>query len=402
MTATDKLPLHGIRVLDLTRALAGPFCAMILGDLGADVIKVEDLPTGDLIRNSPPFHEGESTYFLSVNRNKRSIAIDFRKPGALELLKSFAASVDVVVENFKPGVMEAMGLDYASLKGANPKLIFASVSGFGRTGPYGSLPGVDQIAQGMSGFMSVTGQPETGPTRVGIPIGDITAGMWLALSVQAAIIQRLTTGRGQRIDVSLLGSLVGLLCLQGQRYLSVGEIPDVAGNHHPVSSPYGTFTAQDGIFNFSATTPAMWQRLCTMLDMPDMANDPAYSTSAKRRANRAKLEQILNQRLAQRPKQEWIEKFRAAGLPAGPVYNMAEVFADPQVQNNRMVETIDHPKIGPLRQLASAMGLECFDQGSVRMPPPLLGQHTDEILRQFGVPRAQVEALVAAGTIRAA
>src|ERR1022692_1370787 len=215
------LPLEGIRVLDVSRLLAGPFCTTILGDLGADIIKVESLPNGDLYRNAPPFHNGESVSFLAVNRNKRSIGIDFRKEGGLELIKEIADAADVIVENFKPGTMENMGLSYEALSSRNPRLIYASVSGFGRTGPYGRLPGVDQIAQGRSAFISTPGQAETGPPRVGVPIGDLVAGMWTAIGVQSALIARQTTGRGQRVDTSLLGSLVGLLSVQGQRYLSL-------------------------------------------------------------------------------------------------------------------------------------------------------------------------------------
>lgn len=393
------LPLQGFRVFDLTRALAGPFCTMILGDLGADVIKAEDLPGGDLIRHSPPFHHGESVYFLSVNRNKRSIALDFRKPGALDLLKRFAVSSDVVVENFKPGIMEEMGLSYETLRKENPRLIFASVSGFGRTGPYGSLPGVDQIAQGMSGFMSVTGQPETGPTRAGLPIGDLTAGMWCALGIQAAIIQRFNTGVGQRVDISLLGSLVGLLCVQGQRYLSLEDIPEVAGNHHPVSVPYGTFMAKDGPFNFSATTNAMWRKLCGLLDLAEIVDDPSFATSTARRANKAELEKLLNSCFVQKSKLDWIDELRKIGLPAGPIYDLAEVFADPQVRHTGMVETTTHTKIGPLRQLASALGLECFSDGSIRKAPPLLGEHTVEILQDFGLSASAINELRSAGVI---
>lgn len=379
------LPLAGIRVLDLSRLLAGPFCTTILGDLGADVIKVEALPGGDLSRGTPPSDRGESVFFLSVNRNKRSVAIDFRRPDGLDLIRELAAASDVVVQNFKPGTMEDMGLDYETLKANNPRLVFAGVSGFGRTGPYGRLPGVDQIAQGMSGLMSITGQVETGATRVGIPIGDLVAGMWTALGVQAALIARTTTGLGQRVDTSLLASLIGLLCMQGQRFLSLGDVPEVADNHHPLSSPYGLFHAKDGPFNFSATTPGMWDKLCRHLDLEWMLGDPRFSTSAARRENRKELERLLGERFAQRGKQDWIEELRQLGMPAGPLYNLSEVFADPQVQHSRMVETIDHPTLGKLLQLASPIGLDCFAEGSVRRPPPRLGEHTVEVLTEFGL-----------------
>jgi len=393
------LPLEGIRVLDLSRLLAGPFCTTILGDLGADIIKVESLPNGDLYRNAAPFQGGESVSFLSVNRNKRSVGIDFRRPGGLDLVREIADVADIVVENFKPGIMEEMGLSYEALAARNPRLIYASVSGFGRTGPYGRLPGVDQIAQGMSGLMSVTGQAETGPTRVGVPIGDLVSGMWTAIGVQSALIARQATGRGQRVDISLLRSLVALLSVQGQRYLSLGEVPDVAGNHHPVSSPYGLFHAKDGVFNFSASSPAMWRKLCHHLQLQWMLDDPKFATSSARRDNRVELERLLDEHFRLRTRDEWIAELRGLGMPAGPVYDLSEVFADPQVMGGGMVETIDHPSIGPLRQLASPLGLECFGNGSIRRPPPRLGEHTREVLAELGIGHPRLDALAEAGVI---
>jgi crotonobetainyl-CoA:carnitine CoA-transferase CaiB-like acyl-CoA transferase len=384
MATESMLPLAGIRVLDLTRLLAGPFCTAILGDLGASIIKVEALPDGDLYRKAPPCHGGESVSFLAANRNKRSIAIDFRKTEGLGLVRRMAESADIVVENFKPGTMENMGLSYEQLSAKNPRLIFAGISGFGRIGPYGSLPGVDQIAQGMSGFMSITGQAETGPTRVGVPIGDLVAGMWTAIGIQSAVIARQATGKGQRIDMSLLGALVSLLSVQGQRYLSLGEIAEVAGNHHPVSSPYGLFQASDGVFNFSATTDAMWRRLCEHLEMGWLADDVRFATSSDRRDNRKELERLLGERLKHRARHEWIAEFRELGMPAGPVYDIAEVFGDPAIAQTNVVETVKHPLIGELALLASPLKLQCLAEGSVRRPPPLLGEHSSEILHEFG------------------
>ena len=378
------LPLQGVRVVDLSRLLAGPFCTMILADLGADVVKVEALPDGDLYRKSAPFHGGESVSFLAVNRNKRSIAIDFRKAGGLDLVRDMVERADVLVENFKPGTMENMGLSYERLCALNPRLIYAGISGFGRVGPYGELPGVDQIAQGMSGFMSITGQPLTGPTRVGVPIGDLVAGMWTAIGVQSALLARQATGKGQRIDMSLLGGLIGLLSVQGQRWLSLRDTPSVAGNHHPVSSPYGLFHASDGVFNLSATTSAMWERLCDHLQMPELKNDERFSTGATRLANRNELEKLLDERFSQRSRDEWICELRSLGMPAGPVYDLSEVFSDKGILSNGVIETIAHPTIGQLDQLASPLKMECFANGSVRSPPPLLGEHTRQILDELG------------------
>ena len=401
--ATDHvLPLQGIRVLDLSRFLAGPFCATILGDLGADIIKVEGLPGGDQYRTAPPFHHGESVSFLSINRNKRSLGIDLRKDGAIDLLREIADKADVLVENFRPGTMEQMGLSYESLSARNPRLIYANITGFGRSGPYGQLTGVDQIAQGMSGFMSITGQEETGPTRVGVPIGDLTAGMWAAIGVQSAIIARHATGKGQRVETSLLGALVGLLSVQGQRYLSLGEIPEVAGNHHPVSSPYGMFHASDGVLNLQGSGGAMWEAFCKHIGMEWLITDKRFATTALRRDNRKELERLVDERLRTRRRDEWIKELRALGIPAGPVYDLSEVFSDEHIIQTGMVETTEHPTVGPLRQLASPLKIAAFAKGSVRRPPPRLGEHTPEILLELGVSADRVAELARGGVISSA
>lgn len=394
------LPLEGVRVLDLTRALAGPFCTMILADFGADVAKVEPVPRGDLLRQYGPFQDGESVYYLSVNRNKRSLALDFRRPEGLALLAELTEQADVLVENFKPGATSSMGLAYEGLRTRNPGLVYCSITGFGDRGPYGQWPGVDQIAQGMSGLMSITGLPGSGPVRVGIPIGDLVAGMWAALGVLGAVHQRRATGVGQRVEISLLASLVGLLCVQGQRYLSLGEVPGPTGNDHPVICPYGMFQANDGAINVAAATQDMWQTLCRLLGLPDLAGDPDYADNAARMDHRDALRERLDRAFATRTQAEWTHALTAAGIPAGPIYRMDQVFGDPQVRETGLVEQVEHPKLGTLPQLGNPARLEALGGRSVRSAPPMLGQHTEPILADWGVSRDRIAQLRRAGIVR--
>lgn len=393
------LPLAGIRVLDLTRALAGPFCTTILADLGADVIKVEPAPKGEMIRGWGPFQDGISVYYLSVNRNKRSLALDFRSSDAMTLLADMAGAADVLVENFKPGTMDGMGLGWERLRDGNIKLIYASITGFGRTGPYGDWPGLDQIAQGMSGLMSVTGAKDGPPTRVGIPIGDVTAGMWAAIGVQSALIERATSGSGQRVETSLLGGLIGMLNVQGQRCLSLGDVPRPGGNDHPVICPYGTFDASDGAFNMAAVTDEMWARLCRLLGLDELISAPDFADNAARMRNRPEVVRRLNEQFAARPKAEWTRELVALGLPSGPILDMQEVFSDPHVVQAGFVEEIEHPVLGTLRQLASPLKLDSLEGRSVRRPPPLLGEHSEEVLGEWGFDADRIAALVRTGTV---
>lgn len=392
-------PLAGIRVLDLTRALAGPFCTMILGDLGADVIKVEPTPDGEMIRAWGPFDRGIGVYYLSVNRNKRSLALDFRNPEGLRLLRGLAAQVDVLVENFKPGTVEAMEMTYDALHPTNPRMIYASITGFGRDGPYGTWSGFDQIAQGMSGFMSLTGFPEGEPTRAGIPISDLLAGMWAALGVTAAVAQRHTTGKGQRVETSLLAAMVGMLCVQGQRYLSLDEVPNRMGNDHPVIYPYGAFTAKDGLINVAVGTQDMWAALCRVLDLESLKDHPDFADNTRRSAHRDALRDHLNARFATRPAMDWTRTLAAAGIPAGPIYAIDQVFADPQVVHSKMVEEVEHPLLGTIRQLANPLRMDAFGGHTVRIPPPLLGEHSEEILRGFGYPDDEIAAMIDSGVV---
>ena len=400
MAEPAALPLAGLRVLDLSRALAGPFCATILADLGADVIKVEPTPAGEMVRGWGPFAEGISVYYLSIHRNKRSLAVNFRDEAGLELIRSLSRQVDIVIENFKPGAMDDMKMDYATLSARNPRLIYASITGFGTTGPYGGWPGVDQIAQGMSGLMSLTGHKETGPVRVGIPIGDVVGGMWAALGVQAAVIQRTVTGRGQLVETSLLAGLISLLTVQGQRQLSLGDTPGVAGNDHPVVCPYGMFEASDGPFNMAAATEDMWVKLCKLVGHAEWATHPDYKDNAARSRNRTELKQKLNAIFATRTKMEWTLDLVKLGLPAGPIFTLDQVFEDQHVLETGIVETIEHPTLGPLRLVASPIRMQGMGGRSVRTAPPLLGANSREVLAEFGFTPARIDALVASKTIQ--
>lgn len=398
-TADASLPLAGLKVLDLSRALAGPFCAMILADLGADVVKIEPTPEGEMVRKWGPFKDGISLYYLSIHRNKRSLAVNFRDPRGLALIREMAGGADVLVENFKPGTMREMGMDYDALAAANPRLVFASISGFGRGGPYEDWPGVDQIAQGMSGLMSLTGQPDSGPTRVGIPIGDVVAGLWTALGIQAAVIQRASSGRGQLVETSLLGGLLGLLTVQGQRQLTLGDTPGVAGNDHPVICPYGTFRAKDGPFNMAAATEDMWVKLCGLLGLESLAGHPDYRDNAARMRNRVALIALLNERFAARGKMEWTRELIALGLPAGPIFDLSQAFSDPHVRATGMIESVAHPVLGQLELLANPIRMAALGGRSVRRAPPALGADSMAALADYGIAGARADALMAEGVV---
>lgn len=393
------LPLEGTRVLDLTRALAGPYCTMILADMGAEVIKVEPTPNGEMCRTWGPFEQGQSVYYTAVNRNKKSLAVDFRKPEGLATLRRLAGDVDVLVENFRPGATKAMGLDYEALKESNNGLIYASLTGFGADGPYGNWPGFDQIAQGMSGMMSITGFPDGEATRLGAPLGDLACGMWGSIGVISAIAQKNLTGEGQLVETNLLAGLIGMLVVQGQRQLSLGDTPGRIGNDHPVIYPYGAFTASDGPINIAASTDDQWRKLCEVAGDPDFANEPDYADNTKRSANRKALKQRLDKLMSTKTAAEWTPIIMEAGVPAGPVYTMDQVFSDPHVRATGMVETMHHPDIGPIETMSNPLRLTNIGKQTVRTPPPRLGEHSDEILRAFAFSDDERASLIESGTV---
>lgn len=391
-------PLKNIKIVDLTRALSGPFSTMILADLGADVCKVEPSPGGDMVRQWGPFQADTSVYYLSANRNKRSLGVNFRSPEGLALIRKLILDADVVVENFKVGTMEKMGLGYETLSALKPDLIMASISGFGSQGPAREWPGFDQIAQGYSGFMSLTGTTDSGPMRVGTAIGDLTAGMWLVIGILSALNERERTGKGQHVETSLLASLMGLLSVQGQRYLSVGQVPEPCGNVHPVIAPYGTFETADGPLNLAPATQEMWVRLCQLLGCPELTQDSRFLTNAERMQYRHELKQELEQRLRTRSRMEWTALMVAKGIPAGPINTLEDVFQDPQVLANNLVQAAQHQRLGDIAQVALPISFN-QDNQSVHSAPPDFAQHTKVILQEYGFSQAQIDEWLRQGVV---
>ncbi len=379
-----RAPLEGIRVLDVSRVLAGPFCTMILGDLGAEVIKVEEPRVGDGTRAwGPPFIKGESAYFLSINRNKKSITVNLKHPKGREIIYKLAEKSDVFIENFRPGVAERLGVDYEAISKVNPKIIYCSISGFGQTGPYRDKPAYDLLIQAMSGFMSFTGEPGRPPVRIGVAIMDLGAGMYAAISILAALRAREITGKGQRIDISLLDTAVSWLTYMAMNYFATGRNPRKMGSAHPNIVPYQCFEDRDGrYFAVAVGTDEHWKRLCKALGRDEWIENPKYSTNPKRVENRDELIGELEKIFKSKSRDEWLKTLEEHRVPCAPVYEVSEVLSDPQVIHRKMVIEVDHPKIGKLKQLGFPMKLS-ETPCEIRYPPPLLGQHTREILKEL-------------------
>jgi crotonobetainyl-CoA:carnitine CoA-transferase CaiB-like acyl-CoA transferase len=383
---THGAPLSGVRVLDLTRYLAGPFCTMLLADYGADVVKVESRRGREF---RLPGAESDSYFFLSSNRGKRSLTLDLRRGEGRELLLRLLPGFDVLVENYRPGVLEAWGLAPRELVERFPRLITCSISGFGAEGPYRNRPGFDQIAQGMSGFMSVTGTPASGPTRAGIAIGDLLAGIFGAHGIQLALLERAASGRGQAVETSLLESMVGVLSWSAGMYFESGEPPGPAGQHHPMASPYGRFRAGDGFVNIAAGNDAMWQELARALGRPDWIDDARFRDALERLRHREELTTEIEGVLSQRAVEHWVEVLNRVGVPAGPVLDVAQVFADPQVLAREMLVALPHAEVGTFKTTGLPVKL-LRTPGAIRRPPPLHGEHTDEVLLECGLDRVEI------------
>jgi crotonobetainyl-CoA:carnitine CoA-transferase CaiB-like acyl-CoA transferase len=395
-----KMPLYGIRVLDLGRHQAGPTCAMWLGDLGADVLKVENPERGEDGRSSgPPFFKGVSAFYLSANRNKRSVALDVKQPEGQRIFRRLAETADVVVENFRPGIMEALGLGYETLSELNPRLILCSISGFGAAGPSADRPGLDQIIQGTSGLMSVTGFEGGDPVRVGIPIADLLTGLFGAYGVLAALQARERTGRGQIVTTSLLESMVGMMTFQAIRYLNGGGIPPPAGNHHPINAPYGVFRTLDGYVTLGATGDKRWRKFCELLGVPEWLDDPRFATNGARYENRYELADLIGAKLQARTSTEWEQILNDEGIPCGPIYRLDQALDHPQVLDREMVVERPHPELGTVRLLGLPVKLSSTP-GDVWRIPPALGEHTDDVLREIGIDETELRRLRAEGVIR--
>ena len=393
-------PLDGVKVLDCTQFMAGPYCTLILADMGADVVKVERLQGGDDTRRSAPTINEVSSQFLMINRNKRSIALDLKAPEGKETFKRLAKGSDVVVQNFRPGTMEELGLGYKDLKPLNDALIYCSISGFGQTGPYAHRGGFDLVAQGMSGIMSVTGIPDGPPIKVGVPITDLAAGMYGANGVMAAYIHRLKTGQGQHVDTSLLEAGIALTVWETGVLWATGESPYPMGSAHRINAPYQALRCMDQPITIGAANQANWERLCNAMDREELREDPRFETGPLRRQNYEELAEELEKTLLTRPADYWLPKLEEEGVPSGPLNDMAQVYQDPHVLDRDMVVELDHPTVGRVRAIGIPVKLS-ESPGAIRRPAPLLGQHTQEVLREHGFSDGEVAHLLESGVVRA-
>ena len=378
-----NLPLEGIRVLDLSRVLAGPFATQLLGDLGAEIIKVEAPGRGDETRSwGPPFADGEAAYYLSVNRNKKSITVNLKTPEGVEIVKRLAKISDVFIENFKAGGLKKYGLDYESIRKENPRIIYVSITGFGQTGPYKDRPGYDFIIQGMCGVMSVTGEPDGEPMKVGVAWTDVITGLFASNAILAALIERERSGMGQYIDVSLLDSAVAAMVNQASNYLISGVPPRRYGNAHPNIVPYQAFKTKDSYMILAVGNDSQFKKFCEVAGREDLAENPEFSTNPSRVKNRDKLIPIIKEIMLTRTTAEWCEALIKAKVPCGPIYNMKEVFDDPHVQTREMVVKMKHPTAGEIPLVGTPLK---FSRTKVqfRLHPPLLGEHTDEVLHKL-------------------
>lgn len=400
MSSTQKSgPLAGVKVLELAQIMAGPTCGTLLADMGADVIKVEKIPGGDDSRRyAEPQVNGESAAFMMLNRNKRSIALNLKTEGGCEVLRRLVKDADVLFENYRKGTMEKLGVGFEELRKINPALIWCSISGYGQTGPYAERGGFDLIAQGVSGIMSITGEPGGPPVKSGPPVTDINAGLLATIGIVSAYVHRLKTGEGQFVDTSLMEAGIQQTFWQSAIYFATGVSPQPTGSAHVLAAPYQAFPTSDGWINIGGANQANWERIATLVGAPELITDPRFATNSDRMANREELARLLGDHLKQRSTADWLKDLDAAGIPAGPINDIAAMAADPQTLAREMVVELDHPKAGRTH----ALGLPIkFSEtpGKVVTPAPTLGQHTREVLRDAGYADAEIDALAASGAI---
>ncbi|MFL1463502.1 CaiB/BaiF CoA transferase family protein [Roseococcus sp. DSY-14] len=389
------MPLSHIRVLDLTRVRSGPTCVRQLADWGADVIKIEATDEVDTGKGLGGERHGPD--FQHVHRNKRGITLNLKAPEGRAAFLRMVGKADVVVENFRPDVKTRLGIDYDALAKVNPRIVYGSISGFGQDGPYAKRPGFDQIAQGMGGLMSVTGLPGQGPVRAGIPVADLTAGLYCALGIMVALLERERTGKGRWVHVSLLEAMVAMMDFQATRWTMKGEVPKQAGNDHPTTIPTGLFRTSDGVVNIAGGGGEMWKRIVSVLGIEEEAKDPELATDKLRSANRAKTNAVIQAKLETRTSAEWVSAFNEAGVPCGPVYSMDQVFADEQVKHLGLEMPVEHPQLGTINLVRAPMQISGVD--CARNPTPERGEHTDAVLAEFGFSADEVAALRAAKAI---
>ncbi|HEX4756067.1 MAG TPA: CaiB/BaiF CoA-transferase family protein [Candidatus Dormibacteraeota bacterium] len=397
---TPTGPLAGLRVLDLSRILSGPFATMILADLGAEVVKLENPIGGDDTREwAPPYQGDQSAYFLSINRNKRGIAVDLKSDAGREVALRLADGADVLVENFRPGAAARLGLGYPELSVRNPRLVYASISGYGQTGPDAALPGYDAIAQALGGVVSVTGEATGPPVRVGTPVADLGAAMWAAIGVLAALHARSTSGRGDWIDISLLDGQIAWLTYVAGGYFASGEVPRRYGSAHPTIVPYQALRTSDGYLMVAVGNDSLWRRFAPIIGLPELAADPRFATNPDRVVHRDELIPLIEAALASRASAEWAAELSRAGIPAGAINTVDRALSHPQVLARDMVLTAEHPTAGTLRMPGSPVRLASHT-ATVRRPPPLLGEHTDEVLTELGYTAAAIASLRQSGVVR--
>ena len=374
-------PLSRFTVLDLTRVRSGPTAVRQLADWGANVVKIEAPESIDPSKGMGGSRDGPD--YQNIHRNKRGMTLNFKEPGGVDVFMRMVERADVVVENFRPDVKDRLGIDYESLKKVNPGIVLASISGFGQDGPYAKRPGFDQIAQGMGGLMSVTGLPGQGPVRAGIPVADLTAGMYASIGILIALLEREKSGEGQWVQTSLLAAMISMLDFQAARWTVKGEVAPQAGNNHPTSIPTGVFKTKDGHMNIAATGDAIWRRLCDVLGAPEMADNPDFADGAKRSENRDAVNAEIEKRTTDKASAEWIALMNEAGIPCGPIYAIDEVFADAQVKHVGMEHPVEHVKYGKMNLVGQAVRMDRYPPRK-GMASPLRGQHTDEVLAEFG------------------